>query len=56
MLASQIRNKDALDQTRMLPSINPLKDLVWSLQTAPKIKTFLWKVLSGVIRVADKIA
>ena len=32
-----------------------LKAQVWSLKTSPKIKTFLWKVLSEALPVADRI-
>lgn len=36
-----------------LPSVNPVKDRVWKIQTIPKIRVFLWKVLSEAIPVAD---
>lgn len=55
-LASQSINNKILRDIKMLPSINPLKDIVCNLKTSPKIKSFLWKVLSGAaIPVADKI-
>ena len=36
-------------------SINTLKAQVWSLKTSPESKTFLWKVLSEALSVADRI-
>lgn len=38
-----------------LPSINPLKVKIWKTLTAPKIKNFLWKVLSDALPVAELI-
>lgn len=38
-----------------LPSINPLKEKIWKTNTAPKLKTFLWKVLSEALPVAELI-
>lgn len=35
--------------------LNVLKKRIWSLQTIPKIKLFLWRVLSGAIAVAERI-
>ncbi|KAG7590171.1 hypothetical protein ISN44_As07g023610 [Arabidopsis suecica] len=37
------------------PSTNELKKLVWKTQTDPKIKIFLWKILSGVLPVAENL-
>ena len=39
----------------MLPSLNGIKDCIWSLNTAPKIIIFLWKVISGAFPVADNL-
>ncbi|XP_010513742.1 PREDICTED: uncharacterized protein LOC104789794 [Camelina sativa] len=33
--------------------LNELKQKVWTVETAPKIRMFLWRVLSGAIAVAD---
>ncbi|KAL9308446.1 putative reverse transcriptase zinc-binding domain-containing protein [Arabidopsis thaliana] len=37
------------------PSLNPLFGKIWSLNTAPKIKVFLWKVLKGAVAVEDRL-
>jgi len=48
-------NKNALVTGSMLPPLNGIKDCIWSLNTAPKIKIFLWKVISGALSVADNL-
>lgn len=35
--------------------MNGIKKCIWSLGTAPKIKIFLWKVVSGALPVADNL-
>ncbi|XP_010472251.1 PREDICTED: uncharacterized protein LOC104751896 [Camelina sativa] len=35
---------------------NKLKAKVWRLKTVPKIKSFLWRMLSGALAVADRLA
>lgn len=37
------------------PSLNPLFISIWNLQTAPKIKVFLWKVLKGAVAVEQRL-
>ncbi|CAA7032495.1 unnamed protein product [Microthlaspi erraticum] len=52
-LAYQINKAELLHRAADLPSISTLKEQVWKLQTDPKIQTFLWKILSGAVPVAD---
>ncbi|XP_010507264.1 PREDICTED: uncharacterized protein LOC104783860 [Camelina sativa] len=35
---------------------NKIKAKIWGLKTVPKIKMFLWKMLSGALAVADRLA
>ncbi|XP_019094484.1 PREDICTED: uncharacterized protein LOC109129907 [Camelina sativa] len=39
----------------MQPSILHIKDQLWKCSTEPKIKTFMWKAVSGGIPIADKM-
>lgn len=52
-LASQGKNKEIHRVAEALPSINILKVQTWKVQTAPKIKTFIWKALSQALLVAE---
>lgn len=54
-LANQAKFKDLILQEAALPSFNVLKEEIWSSQAPAKIKNFLWKALSGVVSVIDKI-
>lgn len=47
--------QDLIFQAEMLHPLNGLKEHVWSLQTAPKIKVFLWKSLCEAIPIAYRI-
>lgn len=53
--AQRLANKEAYAAGNMLPSLNGIKDLIWSLDTAPKIKIFLWKAVSEAFPVADNL-
>ena len=53
--AEKEANKEAFVSGGLLPSLNGIKDRIWSLDTAPKIKIFLWKVISGALPVSDKL-
>jgi len=54
LICRQVQNvlfKEAEEQ----PSVNPLFQKIWRLNTAPKIKVFLWKVLKGAVAVEDRL-
>ncbi|KAG7590131.1 Reverse transcriptase zinc-binding domain [Arabidopsis suecica] len=55
-LAAQLFKPDIIAAATQQPSINELKIQVWKLKTEPKIKVFLWKVLSGAIPVMDLLS
>lgn len=55
-LAYSLHNRDFLMDQTSLPSLNPLKEQIWSLKAPSKIKVFLWKALSGAIAVNDGLA
>ncbi|KAG7589319.1 Reverse transcriptase domain [Arabidopsis suecica] len=55
-LASQIAKEPLIRAATEQPSINFLKEQVWKLQTEPKIKVFLWKLLSGALPVGDLLS
>ena len=44
---------DLFKEVEVCPSVNPLYDKIWSLERAPKIRVFLWKVLKGALAVED---
>lgn len=52
-LACQSQKAQLIFEAESLPSLNCLKNQVWSLSTSPKIKTFLWRMISGIVPVAD---
>ena len=54
-LAESEARKDAYVSGKILPSLNGIKHCILSLKTVPKIKIFLWKVISGAIPVADHL-
>lgn len=53
-LASQESKADLIQEALAQPSLTPLKNQIWSVP--PKIKSFLWKALNGVVPVVDQIA
>lgn len=42
-------NKEAYVAGAMLPSLNDIKDYIWSLETTVKINFFLWKAISRAL-------
>lgn len=52
-LARDVKIKECHAEALALPSIHPIKEKVWKIPTAPKIRTFLWKALSEALPVAD---
>lgn len=54
-LACDTKSRALHPEAFALPSINPLKEMIWKTPTAPKIRIFLWKLLSEAIPVADLI-
>ncbi|KAG7572675.1 Reverse transcriptase zinc-binding domain [Arabidopsis suecica] len=54
-LADQEKSLILRNAANVQPSTLELKKLVWTLHTDPKIKIFLWKVLSGVLPVAENL-
>lgn len=54
-LAEREAKKEAFTKGETRPSLNSIKDYIWSSDTAPKIKIFLWKAVSGALPVADNL-
>lgn len=53
--ASQQKNPDLLREAFMQSYLNGLKNQIWSIQTMPKIKSFLWRSLSGALPISKLI-
>lgn len=54
-LAWSSTRTDMIQEAEMKSSLNGLKTDVWSLKTSPKIRAFLWRVLSSIVSVADVV-
>ncbi|KAG7560018.1 Reverse transcriptase zinc-binding domain [Arabidopsis thaliana x Arabidopsis arenosa] len=54
-LAFQVNKPDLIRESNVQPSTNGLKEQVWSILTAPKIKMFLWRGLCAALPVADQV-
>lgn len=55
-LANQVFKEPEMLSASMQPSLNGIKDQIWSTLGPTKIKIFMWKVVSGAIPVADRLA
>lgn len=55
-LAQEMKIKELYPEVLMQPSINSIKERVWKITTAPKIRTFIWKALSEALPVVDLIS
>lgn len=55
-LAQNLKIQESQPEALALPSLNPLKERVWKIFTAPKIKIFVWKALSEALPVADLLS
>lgn len=55
-LAHKEKFSENIRLAEMNPSINEIKQKVWLIQTVPKIKALIWKVLGEAITVVDLIA
>ncbi|XP_013731064.2 uncharacterized protein LOC106434754 [Brassica napus] len=55
-LACDTKTRENCPEMLALPSLNPLKDSIWKVLTAPKIRIFIWKSLSDAISVADLLS
>lgn len=54
-LAEKEISKEAFVAGGMLPSLNGIKDRIWSLDTVSNIKILLRKVISGELPVTDNL-
>ncbi|KAG7577746.1 Ribonuclease H domain [Arabidopsis thaliana x Arabidopsis arenosa] len=54
-LAFRDNKSDLIRNATSQPSLNGLKEKVWSILAAPKIKLFLWRALCAALPVADQI-
>lgn len=54
-LAMDHKIKAHYPETLISPSLNVIKARIWKIPTVPKIRVFLWKVLSEAFPVADSI-
>ncbi|KAL0876533.1 hypothetical protein Bca101_026238 [Brassica carinata] len=45
--------REEIREAEARPSLNDLKSEVWKIQTAPKIKTFVWRAVSNAIPVGE---
>lgn len=55
-LAQELKIRKDFPEVLIQPSFNSVKEKVWKVSTAPKIRTFIWKALSDALPVVDLIS
>lgn len=45
-----------IQEAEIKPSTNELRNEIWNMKTSPKIKVFLWKMLSEALPIVDLIS
>lgn len=53
-LACSLDQSDVRRSSKFKPSLNDLRSKIWKINTAPKIKVFLWKALSNALAVSEE--
>ncbi|KAL0729491.1 hypothetical protein Bca4012_025584 [Brassica carinata] len=54
-LASKIKYVQGMNSLLEDPGILELKRMIWKLPTIPKIRSFLWRAISGALAVAERL-
>ncbi|KAG7584969.1 Ribonuclease H domain [Arabidopsis thaliana x Arabidopsis arenosa] len=54
--ACRLNNSELLFEATSLPSLNGIKEHIWSILTEPKLKLFLWRAASDALPVAHLFA
>ncbi|CAN6974594.1 unnamed protein product [Brassica rapa subsp. trilocularis] len=54
-LACSLDQSEVRKEALARPSLNELRSKVWKVNTAPKIRIFLWKALSNALSVTDEL-
>ncbi|KAG7556816.1 Zinc knuckle CX2CX4HX4C [Arabidopsis suecica] len=54
-LSSRKVHHNLFKEAETEPSLSPLFMQVWKIQTAPKIKVFIWKALKGALAVEERL-
>lgn len=54
-LACSLDQSEVRKAAMVRPSVNELKSKVWKVNTAPKIRIFMWKALSNALFVTDEL-
>lgn len=54
-LAHSLKIQESFPEVLALPSVNPIKEKIWRIPTAQKIRIFLWKLMSEALPAAELI-